>query len=322
MDSLTVTREQFRLAKNDELEFLAQALGNVTGAYTTENVVPTAVVLQGTPTLAAGAEPGAAQNDLRLANARWSKRFSCSPSTTAPASPVDGQPWVDLNLNPPQLKVWDDTGSAWVLAVAVPAGTANQKFSIANDDADLSGGGTTAAINAALIANGDIANVGALGVSDQVEITVSGNADANANVTAGYYFWDGTSWWKTIEANPTDDPPLTEGGGAMSGSITVPERVLPVNNAAWDLSTGPYWSFVGGIIEFPNAGVVAGMTGTIRVTGAITGWQNTTGAATGWQFIGGAADAPGAITTPAIIPFYVRDAGTIMVGRPVENIVS
>ena len=47
MDSLTVTREQFRLSKKNELEYLAQALGNVSGSYTTETINPTAVTLQG-----------------------------------------------------------------------------------------------------------------------------------------------------------------------------------------------------------------------------------------------------------------------------------
>ncbi|MFZ9261323.1 MAG: hypothetical protein ACO23G_12935, partial [Limnohabitans sp.] len=118
MDSLTVTREQFRLHKKDELEFLAQALGNVSGSYTTETVSPTAVVLQGTPTLAAGAEPAAADSSLRLANTRWVKRNAGSVGTTAPTTPVRGQMWVDTSVDPPAIKIWDDTPppGAWVEA--------------------------------------------------------------------------------------------------------------------------------------------------------------------------------------------------------------
>ena len=116
MDSLTVTREQFRLHKKDELEFLAQALGNVSGSYTTETVSPTAVVLQGTPTLAAGAEPAAADSSLRLVNTRWVKQNAASTGTTAPTTPVRGQVWIDTSQDPPVMNVWDDTPApgAWV----------------------------------------------------------------------------------------------------------------------------------------------------------------------------------------------------------------
>ena len=71
MDSLTVTREQFRLAKGNELEYLAQALGNVSGSYTTELVEPTKVTLQGTPALAAGAIPAANDNSTRIPCTSW-----------------------------------------------------------------------------------------------------------------------------------------------------------------------------------------------------------------------------------------------------------
>jgi hypothetical protein len=115
MDSLTVTREQFRLSKKDELEFLAQALGNVSGTYTTESVDPSAVVLQGTPTLAIGAEPADADNSLRIANTRWVKRNAATASGSPPTTPARGQVWIDTSADPPELKVWDDTPSpgAW-----------------------------------------------------------------------------------------------------------------------------------------------------------------------------------------------------------------
>ena len=57
MDSLTVTREEFRLGMNKMLEFHAQALGNVSGTYTTETVSPTNIKLQGTPSLTDGSKP-------------------------------------------------------------------------------------------------------------------------------------------------------------------------------------------------------------------------------------------------------------------------
>ena len=118
MDSLTVTREQFRLAKKDELEYLAQAFGNVSGSYTTETINPTAVTLQGTPTLATAAEPAAADSSLRLVNTRWVKQNAASTGTTAPTAPVRGQVWIDTSQDPPVMSIWDDTPppGAWVPA--------------------------------------------------------------------------------------------------------------------------------------------------------------------------------------------------------------
>ena len=124
MDSLTVTREQFRLAKKDELEYLAQAFGNVSGSYTTETVDPNAVTLQGTPTLATGAEPAAADSSLRLVNTRWVKQNAASTGTTAPTTPTRGQIWIDTSQDPPQMNVWDDTPppGAWSpVSSTVPA---------------------------------------------------------------------------------------------------------------------------------------------------------------------------------------------------------
>ena len=118
MDSLTVTREQFRLAKKNELEYLAQALGNVSGSYTTETISPTAVTLQGTPTLATAAEPAAADSSLRLVNTRWVKQNAASTGATPPTAPVRGQVWIDTSQDPPVMSIWDDTPppGAWVPA--------------------------------------------------------------------------------------------------------------------------------------------------------------------------------------------------------------
>ena len=124
MDSLTVTREQFRLSKKNELEYLAQALGNVSGSYTTETISPTAVTLQGTPTLAASADPAAGDSSLRIPSTQWVKRNSASTGTTPPTTPIRGQIWVDTSQDPPVMNVWDDTPppGAWVpVSMTVPA---------------------------------------------------------------------------------------------------------------------------------------------------------------------------------------------------------
>ena len=71
MDSLTVTREEFRLGMNKMLEFHAQALGNVSGTYTTETVSPTNIKLQGTPSLTDGSKPAADDDSLRIPSTSW-----------------------------------------------------------------------------------------------------------------------------------------------------------------------------------------------------------------------------------------------------------
>ena len=42
---------------------------------------------------------------------------------TAPASPADGDLWIDTSKNPPELKLWDDTGFKWNPAGSVPPET-------------------------------------------------------------------------------------------------------------------------------------------------------------------------------------------------------
>ena len=144
LDSLTVTREQFRLQQSDLLEFLAQALGNVSGDYTTQAVSPTGVVLQGTPTLAAGAEPTAVDNSLRLACTRWVRRNAASAGTVAPLNPVRGQVWVDTGSDPPAIKAWDDTPApgSWVTLGLVPDATTTSKGIVQLADAAAISAGT------------------------------------------------------------------------------------------------------------------------------------------------------------------------------------
>ena len=121
MDNVAVTREQFRQDIGEFLEYASQALGGVAGSYTTAAVDPTAVILQGTPTLASGADPASNDNSLRIPSTQWVKRNAGSSSTTAPVGPVDGQLWVDIGSDPPVAKVWDATNNQWVTVGATPA---------------------------------------------------------------------------------------------------------------------------------------------------------------------------------------------------------
>jgi len=116
MDNVAVTREDFRQDIGEFLQYTAQALGNITGTYTTETIDPTQVILRGTPTLTAGAEASASDVTLRLANTRWVKYNANSRGTAAPSNPVDGQTWVDLSLDPPVLKIWDEANLVWEIS--------------------------------------------------------------------------------------------------------------------------------------------------------------------------------------------------------------
>lgn len=89
MDNVAVTREQFRQDIGEFLEFIAQALGNVSGTYTTETIDPTSVILQGTPTL--DANPAAADDSLRIPSTSWVQDYV----STGGGAPGDGQ----INFN-------------------------------------------------------------------------------------------------------------------------------------------------------------------------------------------------------------------------------
>ena len=102
---------------------------------------------------------------------------------------------------------------------------------------------------------------------------------------------------------------LEKAGDVATGSITTPEREIIT---AMDLSAGPFWTAAG--IDIPNpTNCVAGMTGTIRLTGSPTSWGGY------FKFVDGAAPAP--VSFPAMVPFYVQNATTILVGNAVEGIV-
>ena len=123
LDNIGVTRAEFRAEIGVLLEFLAQALGDVTGTYTTEDVVPTEVILQGTPTLEAGAEPAVDNTTLRLANTQWVKKNGRYVGSSAPAGPTDGTLWIDDTTNPYTIKAFNDSVSDWQIVSGVPSGT-------------------------------------------------------------------------------------------------------------------------------------------------------------------------------------------------------
>ena len=109
------------------------------------------------------------------------------------------------------------------------------------------------------------------------------------------YTYDGEKWRAT-----GDNVFVPQAGGAMSGSVTVPERTI---GASMDLSEGPYWTTAGGNIPNPT-NAVAGMGGLIRITGEVTSWGN--------YFYPSEGVVPSGTGN---IPFYVESPTYICLGK-------
>jgi hypothetical protein len=84
-----------------------------------------------------------------------------------------------------------------------------------------------------------------------------------------------------------------------------------ITAGSFDLATGNLWTV--GAITVPNpTNAVAGQTGAIRITAGPVVWSSN------FKFPGGTA--PTIATFPAIIPYYVQDSSTILMGNVVEGI--
>ena len=95
----------------------------------------------------------------------------------------------------------------------------------------------------------------------------------------------------------------------MTGAITTTE--VEITGVTFDLTAGN--AFFCGAITVPNpSGGVAGQSGTIRITAGPVVWSA--------NFKFPAGTAPTISAFPAIIPFYVQDATTILMGSVTEGI--
>ena len=121
LDNLAVTRAEFRSEIGILLEYMAQALGSVSGTYTTEVVDPFDPELQGTPTLEVGAEPVTADSTLRIPTTQWVKKSGRYVGTTAPTNPELGMLWIDTTTNPFTIRAYD--GASWDIVSGVASGT-------------------------------------------------------------------------------------------------------------------------------------------------------------------------------------------------------
>ena len=251
MDALTVTREEFRLGMNKMLEFHAQALGNVSGTYTTETVSPTAVTLQGEPKISIGAEPAADDDSQRIPSTKWVRALLGGGG--------------------------DVTGIDAGPGIAVTDGdTATPKVSI---DLDTDPG---------LEAGSDDAGKLKVKVKTDGGITLDSEG---LSITGG--------------------APIPDTGGEITGSLTTPIRTL--TDAAFDLSTGPYWQCAGGFLVPNPTEAVAGMAGLIRFDAAPTAWSA--------NFKGPGGDMTAIeIKGKSIVPFFVNAADDIYIGWPTNEI--
>lgn len=106
-----------------------------------------------------------------------------------PKNPPVGLTWLDPSNSVSY--TWD--GIKW-LSTGTGVSFTTVIFSFDNDDVDIVGTTTTEAINAALIANGNITSAGDLRPGNILLVIDSGNTDSNLNVTVGQYLFDGLIW--------------------------------------------------------------------------------------------------------------------------------
>ena len=128
LDNIAVTRAQFRSEIGVFLEYVAQALGGVTGNYTTQTIDPQAPILQGAPSLEPGATPPDASRDDRIPSTRWVQEHgryvgTSPPSYVAPGAPADGMLWVDTSGSTYELAAYNASETRWDVLTGVPAGT-------------------------------------------------------------------------------------------------------------------------------------------------------------------------------------------------------
>ena len=99
---------------------------------------------------------------------------------------------------------------------------------------------------------------------------------------------------------------------AQDNASAIAYQELLITPGAFDLSRGNTWTC--GAISVPNpTNGSLGQSGLIRITAGPVVWGSN------FKFPGGVA--PTLAAFPAVIPFYVQDAGTILMGSATEGIV-
>lgn len=100
----------------------------------------------------------------------------------------------------------------------------------------------------------------------------------------------------------------SNGSATVAGTVSATERTI--TTGSWDLATGNFWTC--GAITIPTpTNAVAGTGGLIRVTAAPVFPPEC-------KFPGATYVTPTAF--PAIIPFYVQNSTTLLMGNWTEGI--
>lgn len=169
LDNIAVTRGEFREQIGVLLEYLAQALGDVVGTYTTEVVNPLEVKLQGTPTLEVAADPDPDDSTLRLPSTDWVKKTGRYVGATAPLIPADGMLWVDNTPpGPYTLKVFNEGNNDYDVLSGFEPGT---RCLFQQTNAPLGWTKSTALDNYALrVVSGDVTTGGVLDFTEAFSV--------------------------------------------------------------------------------------------------------------------------------------------------------
>ena len=108
----------------------------------------------------------------------------------------------------------------------------------------------------------------------------------------------------------------TEFSGSLETAQVFTDPVAIGDDDDWDLSTSNIFTFAGGTLRFPNAGVVVGQTGLLWITGNITVW----GTNAQWEYPGGTLPTAADTGVNAVIPFFVRATDAIVLGTVTQEI--
>jgi hypothetical protein len=283
MDNLSVTREEFRVAMNSMLQYLAGALGNVSGTYTTESVEPAKVILQGQPQLENGATPGADDDSDRIPTTAWVRKNGITSGDTAPGSPTTGQLWYDTDND--ELKYWN--GTAWETI-----GTAGSGVTSVDGGAGIAVDSTDASSPKVSVDLGEGLETDPAGDAGTVRVQL-----------------DGTTIARGVSG-------ISLGTGVAGGSLSTPVTAISAGAGGFDMSKGNFWTnnlAAGTEIPAPT-NAVAGTSGLIWTTTQANTWNGAFDHPAG-TVIDAAADS--------IIPFYVETGGAtpnILLGYPTEGI--
>ena len=171
-------------------------------------------------------------------------------------------------------------------------------------DITVTGSGTTWTLNSTYLESSDI------GVSVQAyDATILNAADIGASVQA----YDAT-YLKSADIGSTVqgyDADTVKTDVLPTFTVATRSTERTITGGAFDLATGNLWTC--GAITVPNpTNAAAGQTGAIRITAGPVVWSSN------FKFPGGTA--PTITTFPAVIPYYVQDSSTILMGYVSEGI--